>query len=295
MIKNIISCLKIIFRYTRKQAAILLVGIAVAAALPPFALYATENLINSVVEVMEGMAGYRGTAAWCGFLLLALGFSAFMTFFNKTRETKLRQILYDDFSKIMLDKLTRIEYWYFEQDDTYNIIQRMGNTPQEKIHKTFITIVSLVSGLISAVGYTLIFARLSIMFVIMGHLVLLVMMYLNYRSVMMMNSLYEEQTQDERMLEYYGKILADKSSLFELKINNGIGYILKKRKAMADTLVKDRRKRTIRSQLILGSGSVSVVFWLAVVAGFLIDGMTRGIVTIYRTGWECAVWLIVSR
>jgi ABC-type multidrug transport system fused ATPase/permease subunit len=283
MIKNIRACLNIVFRYAKGQAAVFLAGIIIVAALPPFALYATEQLVNAVLAAMDGTgraAGYEETARWCVLLVAALCVSAAMAFFNKTREIKIKQILYDDFSKTMLDKLTRIDYRFFEQTDTYDVIQRMGNAPQEKLLKVFVTIVALVSGFISATGYTLIFIRLSVLFVVAGHLVLLLMMYLNYRAIMMMNSLYEEQTPNERMLEYYGKILGDKKSLFELKTCNGIGYILNKRRAMADVLVKDRRKRTVSSQLIWGSGSVAIVLWLALVVGFLIYHIARGTVTV---------------
>jgi ABC-type multidrug transport system fused ATPase/permease subunit len=279
MLKNIVSCLNIVFHYATGHALIFLAGIVVLAALPPAALYATERLVNSVLAVMDGKANYAETARWCVLLVSSLCLQAGMVFFNKTREIRIKQILYDDFSETMLDKLTRVEYRFFEQADTYDTIQRMGNAPQEKLLRVFVTIVALVSGFIGAVGYTLIFIRLSALFVIAGHLVLLLLMYLNYRAIMMMNSLYEEQTPQERMLEYYGKILGDKRSLFELKTCNGIDYILKKRKALADVLVKDRRQRIIRSQLIWGSGTVMIVLWLAVVIGFLIYHIARGTVT----------------
>jgi ABC-type multidrug transport system fused ATPase/permease subunit len=269
---------------------IFLAGIAVLAALPPAVLYATEHLVNSVLADIagkyhdvirrNGLANYVETARWCVLLVSALCLQATVTFFNKTQEIRIKQVLYDDFSRTMLDKLTRVEYRFFEQADTYDTIQRMGNAPQEKLLKVFVTIVALVSGFIGAVGYTLIFIRLSALFVIAGHLVLILMMYLNYRAIMMMNSLYEEQTPRERMLEYYGKILGDKRSLFELKTCNGIDYILKKRRALADVLVKDRRKRIIRSQLIWGSGIVMIVVWLAVVIGFLIYHIAAGTVTV---------------
>ena len=75
-----------------------------------------------------------------------------------------------------------------------------------------------------------------------------VLLVFNYKRVMMMARLYDEQTEDERRLFYYEDILSDKRSLIDLKVSGGTDFIIEKHSHLMQRILKDRMKRTVKSE-----------------------------------------------
>jgi ABC-type multidrug transport system fused ATPase/permease subunit len=277
---NIGSCLKIIFHFEKKHTILFLLALVLLSVLSPLRLLAVGRFVDAAAGFIGGGESRPALVLWCGLLLSCLLASAALTFFSKSREIKIKERLYGDFSKGILDKVTGLEYSFFENPETYDTIQRMGEDPQEQLLSTFVTIVSLISGFAAVAAYTVIFVRISILFALIGLLALAAIIFFNNHAMKMMNNLYEEQTFDERMQDYYGKILSDKRSLFELKTYNAVDYIIAKRTAIAARITTDRRKRTVQSQFAVGYASLSIVLWLTAVTAYLTFTVIRGNISI---------------
>jgi len=59
-------------------------------------------------------------------------------------------------------------------------------------------------------------------------LILMLILWLDFKAMDMMNTLFNSQSEQERRLEYLSGLLNSKTSLFELKIFSAIDYILSK-------------------------------------------------------------------
>jgi len=56
----------------------------------------------------------------------------------------------------------------------------------------------------------------------------MLILWLDFKAMDMMNTLFNSQSEQERRLEYLSGLLNSKTSLFELKIFSAIDYILSK-------------------------------------------------------------------
>ncbi|WP_251208928.1 ABC transporter ATP-binding protein [Acetatifactor aquisgranensis] len=95
-----------------------------------------------------------------------------------------------------------------------------------------------------------------------------------------MANLYDEQTQEERLMESYEQMLGNKAVVYDLRVADAVDFLLKKRKELSDSIVKERYRRTIQSQLVYEYGDLVVVAWMAIVLLFLVDSFIKGALTI---------------
>lgn len=216
--------------------------------------------------------------------MLCFGVVAFlsfiMTYGNSMGKQRMKRKLYGQFSTKVLDKFSRIKYSAYESEKAINIIKRMGNAPQEHILEFINTFLEICSETISAICYAAVFTSLSLWCMLLGLFAFGLMLFFDLRRIRLMTELYEEQTSDERLMESYERMLGNKSTLYDLRVAGAVSYLLKKRKKLSDSIVKERYRRTIRSQGAYASGDMVVVAWMAVVLSFTVNSFVKGTITI---------------
>ncbi len=206
--------------------------------------------------------------------------SFLITYENSMGKQRMKRKLYGQFSTKVLDKFSKIQYSAYESEQTLNIIKRMGNAPQENILQFFNAFLELFSEIISALCYAVVFASLSVWCMILGLLAFGIMLLFDFRRMRIMANLYDEQTQEERLMESYEQMLGNKAVVYDLRVAGAVAFLLKKRKKLSDLIVKERYRRTIQSQLVYECGELVVVAWMAIILLFLVDSFIKGTVTI---------------
>jgi len=96
------------------------------------------------------------------------------------------------------------------------------------------------------------------------------MLWLDFKAMDMMNTMFNDQSEQERRLGYLSGLLNTKNSLLELKIFGAVEYILTKWKALNKNVLDERVKTTIRSQKYFAVSTVLIILWSSLVVTVLI-------------------------
>ncbi len=265
---------KILFQACGKEMAGYLLTMVCTAFSGPAMLFFRGRVIDAAISekgilLLEML--YFGAVAFLTFLI---------TYENSMGKQRMKRKLYGQFSAKVLEKFSKIQYSAYESEQTLDIIKRMGNAPQENILQFFNAFLELFSEIISALCYAAVFASLSVWCMILGLSAFGVMLFFDFRRMRIMANLYDEQTQEERLMESYEQMLGNKAVVYDLRVADAVDFLLKKRKELSDSIVKERYRRTIQSQLVYEYGDLVVVAWMAIVLLFLVDSFIKGALTI---------------
>lgn len=265
---------KVLFQACGKEMAGYLFTMACAAFSGPALLFFRGRIIDAAISekgslLLEML--YFSAVACLSFLI---------DYENSMGTQRMKRKLYGQFSTKVLEKFSKIQYAAYESEQTLNIIKRMGDAPQENILQFFNAFLNLISDIVSALCYAVVFASLSVWCMLLGLLAFGIMLFFDFRRMRIMADLYDEQTQEERLMESYEQMLGNKTVVYDLRVAGAVDFLLKKRKELSDSIVKERYRRTIQSQFVYEYGDLAVVAWMAIILFFLVDSFLKGTVTI---------------
>lgn len=280
MIKQSFKSIGVMLKYARVATIVKLFELLITALMAPLALYFTQKLIDSISPFVRNETIITSIIIWASLLLVAMLFSANVNAFNGIQYINMKRKLNQNFTKVVINKYKKLDYSCFEDSEIQDTLARMGDAPQEKIFNLFLNITGIISMLISIVGLAIIFMQVSIWFSLAFLAILIFMMWLDFKSMDMMNTMFNNQTEEERRLSYLSGLLSDKSSLFELRIFGAVSYISAKWYKMTGKVLNERLRTTIKSQKYSAGSSVCILAWIALVVFSLIYGIDSGAVTV---------------
>lgn len=278
--KTFFKTIKVLLELTRHQTILLVLILLFSAMMPPLSLYSMEKLIDSTVNYIQQKGDISLTIFWGAITVIAFLVLALMTYAQTIQTLAIKKALYENYSETILKKFTHLQFSCFEDSSDHNVVKNMGDSPQEKILELLLNAITVIKDLISVIGFTILFIRISPWFSLFAILVLTLMIILHTKAMMMMEKLYVEQTKDERLLAYYDQILSDKKTLSELRINNAICSILFRQKIKAKNILDNRLKATIKSQLAIASSTIMFIIWLALIIFGLSTSLVSRTITI---------------
>lgn len=289
MIKTSFFVLKNMYRFARRQTFLFIELTLLSSIIAPLLLLFNERMIANIMAFLNYKVENFSLVFWIGVIILVEILARIVEWMKSRTSSLLKKKLYYSYSEKLLEQFTNIEFACFESPKTRDIIQRVGEKPQEMLLSYFTTLISLISGVVAGIGYVVVFFSLSFFFGLVTIGVMAVLLVFNYKRVMMMARLYDEQTEDERRLFYYEDILSDKRSLIDLKVSGGTDFIIEKHSHLMQRILKDRMKRTVRSQCMYGAGYLSMVVWIGVVVAYIVVEIHSGHMT-----YSMAVALIAA-
>ena len=263
-----------LFQECGKETVWYLLMMSAAALLGPAQLLFKGRILDAAVSG-------EGNLLWEMLCFGAAASLAFLTGYgSEMGRQRMKRRLYGRFSAKVLDKFSRIRYGAYESEETMDVIRRMGDAPQEHILGFFSAFLAVVSETVSAFCYGIIFASLSFWCLALGAAAFAAMLFFDFRRIRLMTELYEEQTMEERLMDSYGQILGGKTTLYDLKVAGAVPYLVKKRKEISDRIVKERYRRTIRSQMAYAYGEMTIAAWMGIVLFFSVYALVKGTLTI---------------
>jgi ABC-type multidrug transport system fused ATPase/permease subunit len=167
-------------------------------------------------------------------------------------------------NKLLFNKISKIDYVCYEDEKMYNIIQRMGDSPQDKIKSVFLTSLSTLNAFIVLAGVSIVFFQISYLLTISLLIVLIGVVYCSTKGMNILNSTIRQQTKDERILNYYNGLLFDKNAVLELTVFRAIPYIVKLRKSIEKSVLKKLFKRSLQADAIYNISTVLIVGWVII-------------------------------
>lgn len=232
-----------------------------SAVLTPLSICFTQNLIDSIELYVSGSVEIWLVVLFVLLLIISLFFVASSGFFDSIIKVSLKRNINKNLTSIIVDKFRKMDYPCFEDKEMSDTINRMGGAPQEKILNIFLATINTITLLITIFGTAIIFVQVSIWFSLTFIVILLPMLWLDYKAIDMMNTMFNSQSEQERRLEYLSGLLNRKTSLFELKIFSAIDYIMSKWKKANTEVLDERVKTTIRSQKYFAVSTLLIILW----------------------------------
>jgi ABC-type multidrug transport system fused ATPase/permease subunit len=270
LLKQALSSIKIILLTAKVPTSIKILQCVLAAVLTPLSIYFTENLIDSIGLYVNGTINVWFIALYMSMLLISLLFVAGNGFFDSLLSISIRRIVNKNLTSTIIDKFKKIDYSCFEDNNISDTINRMGVAPQEKILNVFLTTMNTIMLMITILGTSIIFVQASIWFSLAFIVILFPILWLDFRAMDTMNTLFNTQSEQERRLGYLSGLLNEKTSLFELKIFNAVDYVISKWKILNKKVLDERVKTTIRSQKYFAFSTLLLIIWACCVVFSLI-------------------------
>ena len=297
MFRKSLKSISIVFRYAPGLTVLKLFQIGLSAVLAPLSIYFTQRIIDTASDIITNGDNWNGLILWVGLLLFSLLFYSVIGagFFNGILYVSIRRKLTIGMTPDIVAKFKRLDYACFEDKDVQDTLQRMSSDPQYKVFQLFLTILGVLECIIGVIGAALIFAQAGWWFVVGFAALLVPMIWLDFKAADMMNTMFNNQSADERMMHYLGGLLSNKSSLFELKIFRATDYITKKWLGISRDVLNTRVKTTIRSQKFFLISTILFKCWSFFIVLGLISTIINGSITIgLFTALITSTWAILN-
>ncbi len=281
MFRKSVKSISIMFKYAPWLTLIKLLQISLSAVLAPLSIYFTQRIIDTLSDIINNGERWNGLTIWIGFLLFSMFFSSVGSgFLNGILYIAIRRRLNTGMTSDIIGKFKRLDYACFEDKDVQDTLERMSSDPQDKVFQLFLTVTGVIECVIGVIGATLIFSQAGWWFTVVFAALLVPMIWLDFKAADIMNTMFNNQSTDERMLHYLGGLLSSKSSLFELKIFRATDYIAKKWRRLADTVLDIRVKTTVRSQKYFLLSTILFKCWSFFIVLGLVSTVISGNITI---------------
>lgn len=280
MFRESIRSISVIWKCAKLPVIFKILQGILTAILTPMSIYFTQLLIDNIKSYTNGLVTFSYIVVILILLLLSILFLAGTGFFDNLINISLQRSVNQNLTTIIVKKFLDIEYWCFEDKDIADTMNRMGKSPQNNILNIFLNTLSSLTLLLTIFGTAVVFSQVSIWFSIFFLAMLIPMLWLDFKAMDMMNTMFNDQSEQERKLGYLSNLLNTKNSLLELKIFGAIEYILSKWKALNKKVLDERVKTTIRSQKYFAMSTVLIIFWSGFVVSDLIFKIYHSMISI---------------
>lgn len=280
MFKDSLRSISVIWRCAKLPVILKILQSILTAILTPMSIYFTQLLIDNIERFTNGVVSLSYIIGILILLLLSLLFLASSGFFDHLINISLQRSVNQNLTTIIVKKFLTVDYWCFEDRDIADTMNRMGGAPRNNILNIFLNTLGSLTLLITILGTAVVFAQVSIWFSILFLVMLVPMLWLDFKAMDMMNTMFNNQSEQERKLGYLGGLLNTKNSLLELKIFGAVQYILTKWKSLNKKVLDERVKTTIRSQKYFAISTVLIILWCGLVVAVLIWKIYNSIISI---------------
>lgn len=270
MLKDSLRSIAVTWKCAKLPVIFKILQSILTAILTPMSIYFTQLLIDNIGRYTNGLVSLPYIIGILILLLLSILFLAGSGFFDNLINISLQRSVNQNLTAIIVKKFLTVDYWCFEDRDIADTMNRMGEAPQNNILNIFLNTLSSLTLLITILGTAVVFSQVSIWFSILFLVILIPMLWLDFKAMDMMNTMFNDQSEQERRLGYLSGLLNTKNSLLELKIFGAVEYILTKWKALNKNVLDERVKTTIRSQKYFAVSTVLIILWSSLVVTVLI-------------------------
>lgn len=280
MLKRIALSIKIMYKTARWFGALKIVFMLISALSVPCIVYVTEKMITSITNIGHASFSLYVTIGWITVFALINLWGILQIHISHLVQLKTIIRLKENLLPVIAEKVCRIQYRHFEDPDAKDIFHRLGDSPHDIVLSIFDTTLNFLRDAISILGIAFLFTRISYWFFIIFLVILLPVLWCDYKSTIIIQRMHREQSYAERELEYYDGLLSNKYALHELKIMNSIKYIQKIWNNKARIVLNDHMKSTIKSQLLMLSSTLFLFVFSAFVMGLLLNHVIGRVISI---------------
>lgn len=263
--KNLLKTFSIMFKYAFRSTLLKVCFTILTGSIPIVVLWMTERIVDGTVNYLAGKVKISTIAIYVVILVVALIIQATSEFFNNLLYIDMKQQLNKNLNPVLLKKFTTVEYKFLEDSSMHDTLKCMSKNPQENIIQLFISSTDLLSKSLSLIGSIMMFAQARIWYVPVFFILIVPMLWCDFKCTNVINGLFEHQSTDQRRMEYMGSLVAEKDTNFELRILNAFPFILDKWSEKASLVLKERTNKIIRGFLYYFISIPLYKIWMVVV------------------------------
>lgn len=271
MLKRIALSIKIMYKMAKWFAALKIIFMLISALSAPFLVYVTEKMVTSITNIGQTSFSLYATIGWIAIFAFIHLWGILQGHISHLVHLRTVIRLKENLLPIIAEKVSRIQYRHFEDSDAKDIFHRLGHSPQDIVLSIFDTTLNFLRDAISILGIAFLFTRISYWFFIIFLIILLPVLWCDYKSTIIIQRMHREQSYAERELGYYDGLLSNKYALHELKIMNSIQYVQKIWNNKAKIVLNEHMKSTIKSQILMLSSTLFLFVFSALVMGLLLN------------------------
>ncbi len=272
-VKNISGALKIIWKSSPLWSIINIILSIVKGILPLLLIYIVKLVIDSVDQIVStGKPLLTNDEMISTFILAGLFFilNALAGSLNSLIREKQSYLVNDYIQNLIHKKTINIPYKYFEDSKYQNLFYRAIEESSYRPSKVFYGILglfqnSITLGLIVGILMTLHWGLLPYLMLVSIPIIIFKLYY----SKLFYN-LRRDQTEDERKVNYFNRLLTSKDFAKELRIFN-LGQLFKKEYESLRGNLRSKQYRLLKSRTLWETGvQILATIFLLVVFGFII-------------------------
>lgn len=231
------------------------------AMLIPLQLVFVQEMIQAIPQFIQN-GEWKQTFFWCSVFLLSDIFLSVGQHLTVTQQVKIQELAHSKITWTIAQKLSLIKYEYFEDKEMANTIQLMGSEPDVQITERFQSILNCLSCLIILFGSTLFLIQTSLFIAFSFAIMIFLVIIFNYKGMDLMSEIIVEQGMEERKLEYLSNLLSNKSTIPELKLYNGVKYIVNKWQALSKIIFSERLNSILKAQKYFILTTIIFILWV---------------------------------
>lgn len=256
------SIVKTFYEYSPMFTSIKILESIIVSFIGPLSIVFLRKFIDSIGVYNNKLVLHSNIFLWFALFCAMLIINNNLNFANNLIDIKLKEKIRQRFLENVIQKCIRIKYEYFEDPKTNNLLTRIGEHIDEKVIECFLLELSIITTMISMVSYFIILLEVSLIYSIIFLMLMIFIVFFQFKSMNIMNNMLYSQSKDERKLEYYSELLSNKNSLYELTIFNSSEYIRNKLTRLAHKILGERTKTTLRTKKYDVIVSLATFTWL---------------------------------
>lgn len=264
---NLLSLIRCLFLYVPRTVFLRLLQCLVNALLVPASIIFIQKVIHSITYYVEN--GDLQIYIWMSLFIITIFINIISSNLDNYLRILMEKQLNENMTEVIFRKYQSIEYKCFEDTNIQNIISRVGSEPHLSLRDLFFDATSAISNVISIFSLFIIFTKFSIFFGSAYIIIITIMIIVDIKSTNFLNELYNEQSGEERKLNYYSELLSKTDSLMELKIFRAIDYIKVKWFNLNSKILKERVKKTIYAEKYKIISAITFFCWICLLYGFI--------------------------
>ena len=212
---TILSAIALTFRACPWVVVMKIIFLAAGSFLPILTVYATASLIEAAISFAEGTGNAAALTLPLILMLVMAVYGKLENAISQIANIHQRLSLYKTLRLAITERRARLKYAYVEDNDTYDLIQRVSTQPAERVSGTLDEVIWLTSMSMH------LFSLLIVLFINVGWLALIVVaaaipaQYVAMKNGRKVYTGFKESEKITRRAKYLGTILTQRDAVDE--------------------------------------------------------------------------------
>lgn len=267
MIKSIKWLFRLFYKYANKFVILDFMISMIYGFLSPISVIVLQKIIQLI---SKNTSSYIYILIYLVIILLR----EIIPIITSYLSAKIQYCLGDKMQNDIIKKINKIEYYEFEKKESRDILKHISNKPVELLYDLYKNILSIIVDILAVIGYLFVINQIYWLLTICYLCFIILNFKLSFKAIKLMSILYDQQTKEERQLDYLSDLLMKRNVLTELRVFQSTSYIINFWKSIADKVMNQRLKVTIRAQFSYVYASVISLMWMAVLLLIVIYRLT---------------------